>query len=135
MENSNKLVIVKKLYLYLVSFATLMMMLISGVNIVSTILKMTVFTEADNYTNTPYVPGCEGVVDLSVYSDKTPLPRTMTTSSANETYCRGQLEQAKKQQEHSRWVSRESSLVWSTSLLAVALPLFIFHWRSARKEN
>lgn len=119
MENTNKGA--RKFYCYLVSFAALMMMVISGVTIVSTTLKMTVFPQADNWSTMYAGPGCDGMV----YSGQ-------PTSTPEQ--CAKQKEENKKQQEQNRKASQQSNLVWSISLLVIAIPLFVFHWRQARKD-
>jgi hypothetical protein len=97
METSSKAMFIKKLYLYLVCFAALMMIVVSGVSVLSTVFKMTIFTKADNYWSTPYIPGCEGFVEDTPHAvSAVPMVPATTSSTTNtEEYCKKQLEQNK----------------------------------------
>ena len=119
---SSRFNVIKALYLYLVSFATLMMMTFSGASIVSNLLKMTVFTKADMYYNSYPGPGCDGV----------PLPGVPTSTPAQ---CEKIAERNRKNDETNLIARRQESLVFSISVFAVALPLFILHTRILRRQD
>jgi hypothetical protein len=126
MENnssSSKLVVVKNFYFYLVSFAALMMMVISTATIITNVLKLTVFPKADNwYMGVISVPGCDG------YN----YPGQPTSTPEQ---CVKKEQDAKVREEQNRQSRMQSSLVWSISVLVVAVPLFIFHWRVIKRKE
>ena len=123
MENApSRFTAVKALYLYLVSFATLMMMAFSGASIVSNLLKMTIFTQADVYYSSYAGPGCDGY----------PAPGVVTSTPEQ---CEKMMERNRKNDEENRIARRQDSLVFSLSVFIVALPLFVLHWRLLRKQD
>ena len=119
----NKVTLIKNFYFYLVSFAALMMIVISVISLLNTILTMTVFPKADYYGGI-YVSGCEGA----------PAMPGQPTSSPE--YCAAERTRQEQDRIDQQTRSRQMSFVWTISMLVVAIPLFIFHWRIARrKEN
>lgn len=120
---SLKLVVLKNFYFYLVSFAALMMIVFSGISIVSDILKLTVFPKADNFYGGYVAPGCDG-------SYTTPGQPTTTPEM-----CEIQKDKYKKEQEEYRVARIQQSLVWSISVFVIGIPLFIFHWRAISRNK
>jgi hypothetical protein len=117
----SRLIWVKTIYFYLVSFVTLMMMIVSSSMLIETALKTFIFTKADSYTN--YYPAAE----CGIKPDgKTPL-------TAEE--CLTQQDRMKKNDEENRINQRQRDLVNNLSMLIVSAPLFFIHWRMARKKE
>ncbi len=120
-EQPSRLIWVKTIYFYLVSFVTLMMIIVSSSMIINIGLKTYIFTKADFYTN--YYPGS----GCGVKPDgKTP----MTVEE-----CAVEQDRMKKNDEESRMAQRQRDLVNNLSLLIVSAPLFFVHWRMARKKE
>lgn len=127
MENnssSSKVTIIKNLYLYLVSFAALMMIAISFATLLGNVLKLTVFPNADRWYTASYVPyGCEGG----------PIEPGRPTSTPEQ--CAKEKERYQEEQEKNRQARIQQSIVWSISFLIVGIPLFGFHWYLLRKKD
>lgn len=127
MENnipSNKVTIIKNLYLYLVSFAALMMIVVSSATLLGNVLKLTVFPQADNWYTGGYIPyGCEGG----------PIDPGRPTSTPEQ--CAKEKERYQEEQEKNKQARLQQSVVWSISFLIVAIPLFGFHWHLIRKKE
>lgn len=119
----SRFTVVKMLYLYLVSFAALMMLVISSANIVSNVLKIVVFTKADNYYYSYAGPGCDS-------SSVVPGQKAPTVEECDKL-----AESNRKREDESRSARRQDSLVWSISMLVVALPLFLAHWKILKKQD
>lgn len=123
MPTATRFTAIKALYLYLVSFATLMMIVFSSASIVSNILKITVFPKADNYYSNYAGPGCDG----------SPTYAGQPTSTPEQ--CEKTAERNRKNDEENRQARRQESLVFGISMLIVAIPLFILHWRLLRRQD
>lgn len=123
---------IKTLYLFLVSFVALMMLVISSVDIISLFLKTYILTRADRYAYAP-VANCDVPKQLPSIPTTTNNAGVPATSTPEE--CRKQAEEQKRIDEENRLSQRQSDLVRDISLLVVAVPLFIGHWRLARKKE
>lgn len=120
---SSRLSIVKSLYLHVVALATLMMIVFSAASIISTLLKMTIFTKADTYYPVYMGEGCGG----------SPVSPGRTAPTPEQ--CEKMAERTRQAEEDNRTARQQQSLVFSISLLVVAIPLFIVHARLARRED
>ncbi|MEK9158582.1 MAG: hypothetical protein AAB673_01145 [Patescibacteria group bacterium] len=116
----SKITLIKTVYFFLVSFVALMMIVFSGADVVNTLLRTYVFTQADNFN---YYP--------TLVCGPTPDSKTQMTTED----CQKQEERQKKNDEESRTAQRQRDLVRDISLLVVGTPLFILHWRVARKKE
>jgi hypothetical protein len=125
MQTSTKKLI-KNIYLYLVSFVTLMMIIIPTADIVSNILETYVFKKADLHSyKTPAPLGC-GPEIAKTNSDIKKL-------SAEE--CK-KLEEKNKKEEKERAIgNRHRDYAQDISLLVVAIPLFLIHQHYARRKE
>jgi hypothetical protein len=114
-NNISKVTLIKTLYLYLVSFVALMMIIFSVSDIISLGLRTYIFTKADaDY----YAPSC---VDSPLQPGSgVPCPSK---------------EQAKKESEDRLVAQRQRDAVKDISFLVVAIPLFVCHWRLARRKE
>ncbi len=132
-NSSSPRVTIKMLYLYVVSLATLMMVVFSSVSVLNNLLKMFVFTKAGMYYSSYYSPsGCENMV-------APPAPVVTSGAVATSTkltpeQCDALAQADQEHQEKNRRASQQSSLVWSLSLLVVAAPLFYLHSRMIKKS-
>lgn len=127
METS-KATIIKNIYLYLVSFVSLMMITISVANMVDIALKTYLFTKADDNFYYPVapcaVPAPKGT-DVS--------GQEQTTSSLAE--CAKEGGRMKQQADENRTAQRQRDLVRDISFLVVGIPLFAYHWRVVRRKE
>lgn len=100
---------IRLIYLYLFSFVGLLVVVIGSVRIVDLGLKVFVFKEADKF---------------DYYAPK-PLAET---TNYDETAAR---DISLKEQIRNR----QRELSTSLALIAVGLPLYLFHWKTLQKEN
>lgn len=100
---------VRLIYLYLFSFVGLLTVVIGSVRLVDLGLKVFVFPEADRYEFTsPKIPG-----------EPNPI---------NE-------EEMKQQAARDQTRNRQRDLSNSIAMIAVGLPLYLYHWKTIQKEN
>jgi len=111
---SNAVEWVKKIYIYLFSAIGLVVVIIGSVQLIDLGLKSWVFTKADNYYNYP--------------SSKITSPEGQTVEEPNPKA----VEEYQKNDLASR---RQRQASVAISMILVGLPLFIYHWRLARKEK
>lgn len=119
---ANKIILIKNVYFYLVSFVALMMIAISSGNLISAALRAYVFTKADLYSS--YYPAAEC----------DPMVKAPEIKKLSATECATQQEQAKKRDEENRIANLQRSATTSISFIVIGLPLFILHWRVARRK-
>lgn len=112
--------LIKNIYLYLVSFVTLMMIVVSLYSLIDTSLKQWVFTEADRY-----------------YYETMPKPVIGNGEEAKMTDEQWQIEQERMatQEERNRKSNLQRDLTRNISMLLVALPLFAYHWYLIRRKD
>ncbi len=121
----NKIILIKNFYFYLVSLIGLVMMVISSVGGINVLLKTFVFTKADLYNS--YYP--------TITCDPTYIPQPgeiYKKTDAKE--CATQEETYKKRDAENRTAQMQREIVTDISMFLVGLPLFILHWRIARKK-
>lgn len=101
---------VRLIYLYLFSFVGLLTVVIGSVQLVNLGLKVFVFPESDRYDYTaPAIPG-----------------EKVATQDA-------QLINAQAARDQTR--NRQRDLSNSVAMIAVGLPLYLYHWKTIQKEN
>lgn len=108
--------LIRTIYLYAVSLITLVMIIISAVTLINLTLKTWVFTKADRPEY------------YEIYSE-TANPKT------NLAYTEEDKARLRQEQEDRYQVQKQSEAVRSFSMILVALPLFLFHWRLTKKEK
>jgi len=121
MENQpvNKVVLIKTIYFYLVSFVALMMVTFAAANLINVLLKTYVFTLADqDYYSVPAMV-C--------------APEKADASSTAECIKNEKINQ--EQSEKNRKSQKQRDLVNDISMIVVGIPLFAFHWNYARKKE
>ncbi len=105
------------LYLYLFSFVGLLITVIGGIQIVDLTLKTYVF-KVDEYS---YVP--EKIYPASPESTMTPAEQEKVLSDEREFRIKEQVNQRKRQ------------LSNSLSMIAIGVPLYLYHWKTIKREN
>lgn len=103
---------VRLIYLYLFSFVGLLTVVIGSVRMVDLGLKVFVFKDADRYEYT--VPVVKPAGDKTPDQDEKAI-----------------VEQAKRDQARNR--QREFTSAFA--MIAVGLPLYLYHWKTIQKEN
>lgn len=107
---------IRTVYLYLVSFVTLMMIIFGTVDLIRSVVTIA-------YPPPIYTPG---PLDVKYRVKNDP---TITPEVAEE---QARLEEARaRQQQHYEQARR---LAWAASLLVVAVPLYLYHWRRIQRE-
>ncbi|HAG27350.1 TPA: hypothetical protein DCG61_01035 [Patescibacteria group bacterium] len=107
---------IKKVYLYLVSLISLVILVIASIILINLALKTWVFPKADmNY----YTAYCPSIVERAPDGEEISQPRECT----DEQYAKDQRS-AQKQRDASQ----------ALAMILVASPVFYYHWKLARKE-
>ena len=116
--------LIKTIYFYLVSFVTLMILIVNSAMLINLGLKTFIFTEADNYRYMPS-PVC--------YAPVAKDGAEPAKLSAED--CAKQNEDNAKNEKNNRKADRQRETAENISFILVSLPLFAIHWRSARKRG
>lgn len=107
------------LYLYLFSFVGLLITVIGSIQIIDLGLKTYVFKISEYpYFSQPFTP--EG---------KTPV--TPNEIAQQKVYS----EEMKKQNEVEQENQRKRQLSTSISMILVGIPLYLYHWKTIKKES
>lgn len=113
---------IKKIYLYLVSLVSLIILVVAGIMLINLGLKTWVFPKADkNYYSYPSI-ACSAPADA-----KTPTKPGECDPAVQE--------QQKKADEENRAAQKQRDAAQALAMIIVASPVFYFHWRLARKEQ
>lgn len=106
---------IKKVYLYLVSLISLIILVAGGIMLINLALRTWVFPKADQNYYT-YCPPAPKPADGSIAE---PQPRECT----DDQYAKDQRN-AQKQRDAAQ----------ALAMIIVASPVFYYHWKLARKE-
>ncbi len=98
------------LYLYLFSFVGLLITVIGGIQIVDLTLKTYVFK----------------VTEYSYYPEPMPAEADKALVSAEDSLKRNQQEESNQ---------RKRQLSNSLAMIAIGTPLYLYHWKTIKKEN
>lgn len=119
--------IIRSIYFYAVSIIALFMLVFSAVDLVNLGLKTWVFKNADPMYSR-CIPGSNGM-----YGGAKPIPAgTGVETTVGPTQAECDLQDKQNQENTIR--QNQSSAVRDFSMLVVALPLFLFHFRIVQKE-
>lgn len=109
---------IKKIYLYLVSLVSLIIIIVGAIMLLNMGLKTYIFTKADNdYYSYPLCP-------VEVASPD----GTKSKGDCNEE------EQAKRNKEN-RAAQKQRDAAQAIAMIVVASPVFYYHWKMARKDS
>ncbi len=108
---------IRQVYLYLVCFATLMMLIVGSVQLINGLVQV-IYPD-------PYM------------GSKVPLYYDIKqqNSSISQEEMHRQIEEDRKHQELSMRRSQVINLVNSTTLILVSLPIYIYHWRKVQRKE
>ncbi len=119
-KDSKKMI--RTFYLYLVTGITIVMILIGSVMLVNTALQTYVFN-VGGYDVFPYYE-----CDQPKFVGEKQIERTEVEKSE----CNKNAEERSKNQTSNE---RRRSVSYAISMLLIALPLYLYHWRVIQKEN
>ena len=126
---TDKIKFIKKVYLYLVSLITLVMIIVSVSGLLNTVLKTFIFKKADSYNYEISTPvACNNNMPQEAREDL-----KVTKLSAEE--CVKKEKESRQKAELRLQANRHRDFARNISLLIVAIPLFILHWLFARKKD
>jgi lipopolysaccharide/colanic/teichoic acid biosynthesis glycosyltransferase len=115
---------IKKVYLYLVSLISLVILVIAGIMLINMALKATIFKKADNTAY--YAPKIACNAPANPDGSKPALD----PACSDPNYEQKQREQEKE----SRSAQRQRDAAQAIAMIIVATPVFLYHWKLARKE-
>lgn len=115
-----KITLIKTVYFFLVSFVALMMIIFSSADLINTLLRTYVFTKADNFGG--------------YYPEQVCIAKPDGTAMPAEE-CAKQNEINQKRDKDSQESQRQRDLVRDLSMIIVGIPVFVLHWRVARKKE
>lgn len=105
---------IKRVYLYLVSLISLIILVVAGIMLINLAIKTWIFPKADQA-----LTYCPQVVETAPASEKITVPRECT----DEEYAK-ERRTAQKQQDAAQAIA----------MIIVATPVFFYHWKLARRE-
>jgi len=120
---------IRSIYFYAVSIIALFMLVFSAVDLINIGLKTWVFKNADP-SYSVCIPGNSGTYNGPMIPAST--DPNIKTQPTGPTQAECDLQNKQNQENISR--QNQSSAVRDLSLLLVALPLFLFHFRIVQKE-
>lgn len=106
---------IKKVYLYLVSLISLVILVIASIILINLALTTWVFPKADMQ----YYGYCPTVIETDFEGKEISQPRECT----DEQYAKDQ-----------RAAQKQRSAAQAIAMIIVASPVFYYHWKLARKE-
>lgn len=112
---------IKKVYLYLVSLVSLIILIIASIMLINMALKTWVFPKADTDM---YYPA---MVDCASYTED--LKKT-----APECNDPAYAEKEEARQKENRAAQKQRDASTALAMIIVATPVFLYHWKLARKE-
>ncbi len=116
---------IKKVYLYLVSLISLIIIVVGAIMLINLALRTWVFTKADN--NYYYAPKI--ACDMpAIAPDNT--ARILPPECSDPDYDAKQQAQEKE----SRSAQKQRDAAQAIAMILVASPIFYYHWKLARKE-
>lgn len=127
-DQVHRTAVLKSIYFYLASFVGLMMLIIAAVNLLSIVLKATIFVKAD------YYPG------LSVEDSCSAERLQVETPKMTRAQCEKKVAENIKMNDMNRTSSRQNDLAFDFGLIIAGAPLFAYHFmqvqgiRKARKK-
>lgn len=101
---------IRLIYLYLFSFVGLLIVVIGSVQLVNLGMKVLVFPESDRY-------------------------EYMAPIMESDENAKVDTEQVKQQALRDQTRNRQRDLANSLAMIAVGLPLYMYHWRTIQREN
>ncbi len=108
----------------MVSLISLVILVIAGIMLINMGLKTFVFTKADDSYYYPARPYCEQVKN----------PDGSMVALAPECTDPNWEEKERQTEKDRRSAQKQSDAAQSLAMIIVAAPVFLYHWKLARKE-
>jgi hypothetical protein len=115
---------IKKVYLYLVSLISLIILVIAAIMLINMALKAWVFHKADMVYYYPPV-ACD-------YSTPQGQKDAAAVPECNDP---SKTDRMMAEEKERRSAQRQSDAAHAIAMIIVGAPVFLYHWRLARKET
>jgi hypothetical protein len=116
---------IKKVYLYMVSLISLIIIVVAAIMLLNLALRTWIFPKADdNYYYPPQI-ACEQVKNPDGSVSQLP------PNCGEDKYS----ERMKEEEKNRRTAQKQSNAAQALAMLIVASPVFYYHWKLARKEQ
>lgn len=127
---------IRTIYLYTVALISLIFLAVGIGNLVNTTLKAYVFPEAEkkDYSMCSNYPYFVSTIDAESVKEKTNITDDQKTQIENMLK---DYDSWKKENTGDNCIKaeRQKKMVDATTMFLIALPLYLIHWRLARKEK
>ncbi|MFA5086557.1 MAG: hypothetical protein WC468_03170 [Candidatus Paceibacterota bacterium] len=128
--------IVRTIYLYTVALISLVFLAVGTGNLINTTLKAYIFTEAEKneYSRCTSYPYFVSSIDAEAVKKNTQITEDQKTQIDNMLK---EYENWKKENTGDVCIKaeRQKKMLDAVTMILIALPLYVFHWRMARKEK
>ena len=128
--------IVRTIYLYTVALISLVFLAVGTGNLINTTLKAYVFTEAEKneYSRCNSYPYFASSIDAEALKKSSQITEDQKTQIENMLK---EYDNWKKENTGDVCIKaeRQKKMLDAVTMILIALPLYIFHWRMARKEK
>jgi hypothetical protein len=125
----------RSLYLYVAAFVGLMLLTVGGVRLVDLGLKVALFPAAEQEMRGYSMPP-----PMTMAPERHGGPREADMTPEEREAWRAWLEENRRQQEEMARVDpvasrRQREASRSLALILIGLPLYLYHWRTIRREQ
>lgn len=115
---------IKKVYLYMVSLISLVILVIASIMLINMALKAWIFTDADS----AYYYAPKLVCTETKEPDGSVIPLDPNCSNPNYE------QEQRAEEDRRRSAQRQSDAAQALAMIIIAAPVFLYHWKLARKE-
>lgn len=119
---------IKKIYLYAVSLISLIIVVVAGIMLINMALKALIFKKADQ----GIYYGPQIACDMPAAAPSGDASNYKVPPECNDPDYAKKQEQ---QENEARSAQRQRDASQSLAMIIVAAPIFLYHWRLARKES
>ena len=113
---------VKKVYLYLVSLVSLVILIIASIMLINMALKTWVFPKADNnYYTAPMYVNCAALDEAS---------KKVEPACTDPDWAKKEEQRVQDDRE----AQKQRDAAQALAMIIVGTPVFLYHWKLARKE-
>jgi hypothetical protein len=116
---------IKKVYLYLVSLVSLVIVVVGTIMLINLALRSWVFTKADNAN---YYYPAQVTCDAPLKEGESQAYRTPECA---DPHYGEKMEQEEKERQTAR---KQGTASQAVAMIIVGAPVFFYHWKLARKE-
>ncbi|MFH1534031.1 MAG: hypothetical protein ABID64_03805 [Nitrospirota bacterium] len=136
---AKKTSMIRKVYLYLVTAITIIVLLIGFIGLINLLLKEYVL-DVKGYQETERYWECEEPVDMYMkeemaMSDPVAVPVVTEEVGMTDEEMDECIAETREQREMQRMNDLKRDLAQYLAMILVALPLYLYHWGVIKKEN